>query len=611
MTDVYTTEANFRLAPDDNCLNAMIGLAKSNPHLVLFSRPRNYQWVNVTAGDFLGEVYAVAKGLIQAGVQPGDKVALLSATRYEWALADFAIWAAGAASVPIYPSSSASQVQWIIEDSQAVFALTESRDHTDMMTNLVLGEGGVAPITSSPSKLRRVLEFNSAAIDTLMFEGRELDDDAVNQRIAGISHDDVASVVYTSGTTGNPKGCVLTHKNWIHQIRALLTHPIGAIARPGVRVATYLPMAHVLARAVAIGLTIGGATQSHWSDTSTLTLELQRVRPQMVLGVPRVFEKVCNAAFNKAQDSGAVKAGIFRAAERTAIEYSKALDTPEGPSRKLEMRRAVANKLVYSKIKEALGGQVEFCITGGSAMNPELGHFFRGMGIPAYEGYGLTETTAAAAVNFGTNTKIGSVGQPLAGYSARISEDGEVLIKGDGVFREYYNNPEATEEALEDGWFNTGDLGEIDENGYITITGRKKDLIVTAGGKNISPQPLEEVLRQHPLISQALVTGDGKPYVGVLLTLDPDQLQRWKAEHNIPEGREVKDLVTDVTLRAEIQDAVNMANALVSHSEQIKRFWILDRDLTEDANELTPTMKVKRNVVFQRFAEDIDKLYAR
>lgn len=609
--EIYATEASFTLAESDNCLSAMVGLARSNPHLVLFTRPRNYDWVNVTAGEFLTEVIETAKGLIAMGVEAGDRVAMLSTTRYEWQLMDFAIWAAGAASVPIYPSSSDTQIQWIIEDSGAVLAVTESRDNTDSLANVLLNDDGVAPLTDSPTKLRRVLEFNSAAVDMLKFEGRNVEDAVVEERMAGITHESLASLVYTSGTTGRPKGCFLTHKNWIHQIRALLTHPIGQIAHPGTRVVTYLPLAHVLARAVALALVIGGATQSHWSDTSTLTMELQRSRPHVVLGVPRVFEKVRNAAYNKAVDGGPIKGGIFRAAEATAIEYSRALDTEEGPSRALELRRKVADKLVYSKIKDALGGQVDYCITGGSAMSPELGHFFRGIGVPAYEGYGLTETTAAAAVNFGKETKIGSVGKPLAGYAARISDESEVMIKGDGVFEGYYNNPEATEKDLVDGWFNTGDLGEIDENGFITITGRKKDLIVTAGGKNISPQPMEEILRQDPLISQALVVGDGKPYVGVLVTLDPDELARWKATHNIPESRELKDFVSDPALRAEVQDAVNMANATVSHAEQIKKFWILDRDLSEEENELTPTLKVKRNVVFQRFADDIENLYAR
>ncbi|WIM67102.1 long-chain fatty acid--CoA ligase [Corynebacterium breve] len=607
----FETPADFTVAPTETCLSALIGLCRANPHLVLFTRPHNYEWVNVTAGEFLDEIYEVAKGLINAGVEPGDRVALLSTPRYEWSLLDYAIWAAGGAVVPIYPSSSGSQVQWIIEDSGAVLAITESREHTDLMTNLVLDDEGSPRIIGSPTKLRRVLELNASAIDTLKFEGRNITDEAVDERIRNVKQDDLGSLVYTSGTTGKPKGCILTHKNWIHQIRGLQTHPIGAIARPGMRMVTYLPMAHVLARAVSLAVTIAGGTQSHWNDPGTLTMELQRTRPHLVLGVPRVFEKVRNAAYNKAADGSAIKAGLFRRAEKVAIEYSKALDTEAGPSRKLEVQRNLFEKLVYSKIKDALGGQVDFCITGGSAMSPELGHFYRGMGVPAYEGYGLTETTAAAAVNFGEETKIGSVGKPVGGYSAMVNDDGEILIKGAGVFTGYLNNDEATKESLVDGWFNTGDLGEIDDNGFITITGRKKDLIVTAGGKNISPQPMEEIIRQAPLISQALVVGDGKPFVGVLVTLDSDELARWKADRNIPENKQVRDLAEDIALRAEVQDAVNMANATVSHAEQIKKFRILDRDLSEEDNELTPTLKVKRNVVFQRFAEDIDKLYKR
>ncbi len=607
----YTTPAEFTLRDDDNCLSAMFATARSRPHGVLFTRPANYEWVNVTAGEFRDEVYEVAKGLIAMGVEPGDRIALLSATRYEWSLLDFAIWAAGAASVPIYPSSSLNQIQWIIEDSGAVLAITESREHTSQMEHLVLQPDGTPQLVGSPTKLRRILEINSSAVETLKFEGRSLGDEEVDRRVAGIRHEDLASLVYTSGTTGNPKGCILTHRNWITQIRSLLSHPVGAIVAPGTRVLTYLPMAHVLARAVSLAVAIGGATQSHWADTSTLTVEFQRTRPHLILGVPRVFEKVRNGAANKAADAGPVKARIFHLAEKTAVEYSHAMDTEEGPSRVLAAKHRLYDRLVYSKLRAAVGGAVKYCITGGSPMRAELAHFFRGVGLPVYEGYGLTETCAAAAVDF-TDQKIGTVGQPLGGFSVKINDAGEICIKGEGVFQGYWNNPEATAETLDaEGWFNTGDLGEIGEDGHITITGRKKDLIVTAGGKNVSPAPLEEVLSSHPLISQALVVGDGKPFIGALVTLDEDALLRWKLDHNIPENRSVKELAHDPALRGEIQDAVNLANAQVSQAEGIKKFRILDRDLTEEENELTPTMKVKRNVVFRRYAEDIEEIYQR
>ncbi|AKK09343.1 AMP-forming long-chain acyl-CoA synthetase [Corynebacterium testudinoris] len=606
----YSTPAEFEIAPGETCLTAMLDMAKARPHGVMFTRPANYEWVNVTSREFVEEVYEVAKGLIAAGVEHGDRVALVSATRYEWSLLDFAIWAAGAVSVPVYPSSSLSQMQWIIEDSGAVLAITETRDHSELLGHLVLQEDGTPGLQGSPSQLRRVLEINSSAVATLKFEGRGIEDAEVDARIANTSTDDLASLVYTSGTTGRPKGCRLSHRNWLSEVRALLTHPIGGIAVPGTRVLTFLPLAHVLARAVSLSVAIGGATQNHWSDFSTLSVEFARSRPNLILGVPRVFEKVRNSAAANAADGGALKSSIFAGAEKTAIEYSRALDTPEGPSRVLVARHKVFDRLVYSKIRAAIGDSVKYCITGGSAMSHDLLHFFRGLGVTIYEGYGLTETAAAAAVDF-DDQKIGTVGRPVGGTTIRINEDGEILIKGDIVFDGYWNNDEATEESMEDGWYNTGDLGELLESGHLVITGRKKDLIVTAGGKNVSPGPMEDSLRSHPLVSQAMVVGDGKPFIGLLVTLDEDAMTRWKLNHNIPENKSLSDLATNPSLRAEIQDAVNSVNNTVSHAEGIKKFYILDRDLTEEENELTPTLKVKRNIVAQRYADAINHLYKR
>lgn len=603
------TPAKFEIEDGETCLTRMMATAKARPHGVMFTRPASYEWVNVTAKQFVEEVYAVAKGLIAAGVEQGDRVVLLSNTRYEWSLLDFAIWAAGAASVPIYPSSSLSQIQWIVEDSGAVLAITESREHSELVAHLKLQDDGKPALKNSPSQLRRILEINSSAIDTLMFEGCELSNDVVDARIAATKTDDLASLVYTSGTTGRPKGCMLTHRNWLAETLGLLTNPIGGIAVPGNHVLTFLPLAHVLARAVSLAVAMSGASQNHWSDFSTITIEFQRSRPNLILGVPRVFEKVRNGAAAKAKDGGAVKGAIFRESEKVAIEYSRALDTAEGPDRVLRAKHKLFDRLVYSTIREAMGGEVKYCITGGSAMSHDLLHWFRGIGVTIYEGYGLTEVAAAAAVDF-ENQKIGTVGPPLEGTTIRVNDDGEILIKGDIVFKGYWNNPEATAESLEDGWYNTGDLGEIMDSGHVVITGRKKDLIVTAGGKNVSPGPMEDMLRAHPLISQAMVVGDGKPFIGVLLTLDEDALKRWKAEHNIPANRTMKEVATDATLRAEIQDAINQVNTTVSHAEAIKKFFILESDLTEEDNELTPTMKVKRYVVAQRYAAAIDQIYS-
>jgi possible long-chain-fatty-acid--coA ligase len=583
--------------------------AKKRPHGVMFTRPANYEWVNVTGKEFIDEVFEVAQGLIALGVEQGDRIALISATRYEWSLLDYAIWAAGAASVPVYPSSSASQVRWIIEDSGAVLAITETREHSELVENLVLQDDGEPNLKGSPSQLRRVLEINSSAIDTLKFEGRSVGTDEVSARIAATNTDDLASLVYTSGTTGRPKGCILTHRNWLSEARALTTNPIGVFAVPGSHTLTFLPLAHVFSRAVSIAVALRGASQNHWSDFSTISIEFARSRPNVILGVPRVFEKVRNSAASKAADSG-IKSFLFEQSEKIAIEYSKALDTPDGPDRLLKIKHKLFDKLVYSTIRQGVGGNVRYCITGGSAMGHDLLHWFRGIGVPIYEGYGLTETAAAAAVDY-VDQSIGTVGPPLGGVTLRINDDGEVCIKGGMVFEGYWNDPEATEEAFEDGWYNTGDLGEIDDDGKLTITGRKKDLIVTAGGKNVSPGPMEDILRGHPLISQAMVVGDGKPFVGALITLDPDILKRWKLDHNIPENRSMDDIATDATLRAEVQDAVNKVNSTVSHAEGIKKFYILESDLTEDENELTPTMKVKRNVVAQRYASAIEHIYKR
>lgn len=606
----FSVPAEFSIGENETCLTALIAQVKARPYGVLFSRPADFEWINVTAQTFLDEVFEVAKGIISVGVEQGDRVALLANTRYEWSVLDYAIWAAGASSVPIYSSSSLSQVQWIIEDSGSVLAITETSDHTDLMKHLVLGDDGTPALKGSNSQLRRILEINSSALDTLKFEGRDLSDDRVWDRINSTRSSDLASLVYTSGTTGRPKGCQLTHYNWLAEVRSLLTNPVGAIAVPGTRILTFLPLAHVLARAVSLAFAIGGATQSHWSDFSTLALEFQRARPNLILGVPRVFEKVRNSAAANAADGGPVKAALFARAEKTAIEYSRALDTDEGPGRTLVLSHKVFDKLVYAKIRAAIGDSVQYVITGGSAMGHELLHFFRGVGIPIYEGYGLTETAAAAAVDF-EDQKIGTVGKPLGGMTIRINDEGEILIKGEMVFEGYWNNPEATTEALTDGWFNTGDLGELLDSGHLVITGRKKDLIVTAAGKNVSPGPMEDIVKAHPLVSQAMVVGDGKPFVGLLVTLDPDNLKRWKLNRNIPESRSLQELATDAALRAEVQDAINNANATVSHSEAIKRFFILDRDLTEEDDELTPTLKVKRNVVVRRYSDAIDHIYRR
>ena len=607
----YSTEAKYAVGEKETVVTAMQELVAKRPKLVMFTRPKNFEWVNVTAQEFHDEAFAVAKGLIANGVQKGDRVALLSETRYEWNLINIAIWMAGATIVPIYGSSSAGQIRWIIEDSGAVFAITEGRQHTERMKNLIIDDSGHAPLSESPTQLRRVLEINAAAVDTLMYEGRDIDDAEVQDRIDASTSADLASVIYTSGTTGRPKGCMLDHSNWLSEVRAILTNDIGVIARPGNRILTFLPLAHVLANAVSLASIVGGATQSHWADTTTVTLEFQRSRPHLILGVPRVFEKVRDSAQAGAKEKGAFGMALFERAEAAAIEYSKALDTPAGPSTAQKLRLKMYDKLLFAKIKAAMGEAVQYTISGGSALSSDLGHFFRGLGVTVYEGYGLTESTAAITVNTPTDQVIGTVGRPVGGCSVKIADDGEILLKGPVVFKGYWQNDEATEKTFDGEWFKTGDLGELDDTGHLRVTGRKKDLIVTAGGKNVSPGPMEDRMRSHPLVSQAVVIGDGRPFISVLITLDEEAVGKWKAEHNVPEQTTVRELAANAVLRAEIQDAVNAANELVSHAEAIKKFHILPRDLSEEEGEMTPTMKVKRNIVVDKFAREVEDMYHR
>ena len=601
----YSSEALYTIGENETCLTVLRENTRRRPQTVLYSRPRKFEWVDVRADEFLREVYDVAKGLIANGVGQGDRVVLMSDTRYEWNLFDFAIMAAGAVSVPVYPSSSTSQCEWIVEDSGAVIGIAEKSGHATRLNTFV---HATAP--AEGAHLDRVLSITDGAVETLTAEGKDISDEEVEARIAATKSSDVASLVYTSGTTGRPKGCRLLHSNWLGEARALLTHPIGGIAVEGNRALTFLPLAHVLSRAVSLASTLGGATQSHWSEMSTLVPEFSRAEPHIILGVPRVFEKVHAGVKSKAVDGGGIGAKVFPLAEKTAVEYSKALDGGQGPGVLLKARRALFDKLVYGKVRAALGGSLQYCISGGSALNPELMHFFRGIGVRIYEGYGMTQTTAAIAVNFEPDNIIGTVGRPVGGNTVRIAEDGEILMKGTVVFDGYWNNEEATKDSFdEEGFLRSGDLGALLPTGHLKITGRKKEIIVTAGGKNVSPGPLEDILRAAPLISQAMVVGDNEKFIGSLITLDEEALVGWKKRNGIAEHVTVKELAKNPVLRTEIQDAINEANDTVSHSEGIKKFRICARDFTEEDGEMTPSMKVKRFVVSQHFADDIAWIY--
>ncbi|MDG3012662.1 long-chain fatty acid--CoA ligase [Rhodococcus sp. D2-41] len=597
----FACNATFGIGDDESIVRSVFTQAEQHPARVLFSRPVGTGWQDVTAAGFAELVTGVAKGLIAEGVAPGDRVILLAATRFEWTLLDFAIWAAGAVTVPIYDSSSSDQVHWIASDSAAVLAVVETGDHAALFDR-----------TDLPEALHKIVTIDDGAVDALVAAGVGVPEADLTARLDGVRADAPASLVYTSGTTGRPKGCVLTHRNFLAEVRGILTSSIGRTAAyPGRRILTFLPLAHVLARAVSLAAFEAGATQAHWSDFKTITGQFARFAPHTILGVPRVFEKVRDAAAKQAETGGAAKARIFAFAERTAIRYSQAQDGPRSVPVGLKLQHTLCDRLVYAKLRAALGGSCEVTISGGGALADRIGHFFRGLGVPIYEGYGLTETTAAHCVNMPGAQRIGTVGRPLGGNSVRIAEDGEIELGGGVVFGGYWNNEAATADALYDGWLRTGDLGRLDEDGYLRITGRKKDLLITAGGKNVAPGPMEDRLRSHTLVSQAVVVGDGRPFIGALLTVDPETFDDWKSAHGKAADATIAHLRADADLLSELQLAVEDANSGVSHAESIKKFVVLERDLTEESGELTPTLKVKRHVVAERFADEIDGLYVR
>ncbi len=556
-------------------------------------------WDEVTCGQFREQVLDLARGLIAAGVEPGTRVGLMSRTRYEWTLIDYAIWSCGAVTVPLYESSSAEQVHWILADSAATACFVETGRHTAV----------VAEVRDQLSDLKDVWQIEDGALATLVEAGRAVDPSEVDRRRRELRADDLATIIYTSGTTGRPKGCLLTHRNILTDVTAAISG-LPSILRPGASTLLFLPLAHSFARLIQAGVVAQRVLTAHAPDTRELTADLASRRPTFVLAVPRVFEKVYSGARQKAQDTGRV--GIFDRAEKVAVAYSRALDSPGGPGVALRLQHAIFDRLVYRKVRAALGGRCTAAISGGAPLGERLGHFFRGFGINIHEGYGLTETSPAIALNQEGAVRIGTVGRPLPGVTARIGDDGELLVKGDIVFKGYLNNPQATAEAINaDGWFHTGDLAELDDDGFIRIVGRKKEIIVTAGGKNVAPAVLEDRLRGHPLVSHCMVVGDGKPFVGALITIDEDAWPRWLAEHDKPLDAIVTDLRDDEDLRRDIQNGVDEANKAVSNAEAIKVFRILGSDFTEPSGELTPSLKVRRGVVLKKFAGDIASIYVK
>ncbi|MEU4773343.1 long-chain fatty acid--CoA ligase [Micromonospora sp. NPDC023644] len=571
--------------------------AEVAPDEVQFVRPAGGAWADVTCRQFRDEVVAAARGLVAAGVQPGDRVGLMSRTRYEWTLLDYAIWAAGAVTVPVYETSSADQAAWILSDSGAVACVVESNAHATL----------IAGVRDRLPDLRDVWQIELDAVAELVRSGASVDPAEIDRRRAAVRADDLATIIYTSGTTGRPKGCVLTHRNMYADIANAVPVLPNLFGR-GASTLLFLPLAHAFARLIQIGVVQARATMRHCADPKNLVAELQEFRPTFVLSVPRVFEKVYNGAKQKAEADG--KGRIFARAEQVAIAYSEALETRGGPGLALRAQHALFDKLVYRKLRAALGGRCRDAISGGAPLGARLGHFFRGIGVNVCEGYGLTETSPAASANLPDATRIGSVGRPLPGVTIRIDDDGEILISGDLIFQGYWRNEAATAEALSaDGWFRTGDLGQLDDDGFLSITGRKKEIIVTAGGKNVAPAVLEDQVRAHPLVSQCVVVGDRAPFIAALVTIDEEALPRWLASAGLPEDTPVEKLRDHEGLRAEIQGAVDAANQAVSKAEAIKVFRILPHDFTEATGELTPSLKVKRQVVHTSYAAEIADIY--
>ncbi|MBI3212441.1 MAG: long-chain fatty acid--CoA ligase [Mycobacterium sp.] len=590
--------ASFTVAETDNIVSVVYEHERDDPNHPIYQRLVDGNWVDVSCAQAAAQIRSTAQGLIANGVAPGDRVAIMSATRYEWAILDLAILSVGALTVPIYETSSAEQVRWVLSDSGAVLLFAETDAHAKI----------AAELADDLPDLRRVFHINTAdpkALDELAADGAAVDPAEVANRVAGIRATDPATLIYTSGTTGRPKGCQLTHSNLLYEVRGAKAS-MPTLLASGQRLLVFLPLAHVLARALTIGAFHNKVTVGFTSDIKNLIPMLSVFKPTVVVSVPRVFEKVYNTAEQNAANDG--KGKIFAIAAKTAIEYSEALDAG-GPGLLLRLRHAVFDKLVYGKLRAALGGDCTASISGGAPLGARLCHFYRGVGLTIYEGYGLTETSAAITVNQVGAIKVGSVGKLLPGNSMRVADDGELLVRGGVVFAGYWHNETATAEAIVDGWFHTGDLGAVDDDGFLKIVGRKKEIIVTAGGKNVAPAVLEDELRAHPLISQAMAVGDAQPFIGALITIDPEAFVGWKERHGKGAGASVGDLATDPDLLAEVERAVKDANQQVSHAESIRKFRILPVDFTEATGELTPTLKVKRKVVAEKFAGDIDALY--
>jgi long-chain acyl-CoA synthetase len=597
------------LDPESNVTDLLLEQHAKDPVHALYSRKGPSGWTDVSVQHFLQQVTALAKGLIAGGITPGETVAVMSATRYEWTVVDFAIWFAGGVTVPIYETSSAAQVEWILHDSGARRVFVEDQAKAALVQGVldastVLGDRLVAVVR---------MEHDGAApnLASLAAAGTGVTDAELERHRTAASLADVASLVYTSGTTGKPKGCEITHANFALVAKNIVLFLPELLMQPRSRTLMFLPLAHVLARAVQVVCLSSGSTLGHTASAKELLDDLASFKPSFLLVVPRIFEKVYAGASQKAAAAG--KDRIFTAAAAAAIDYSKALDAASrgngsGPGLLLRARHAVFDRLLYPRLRQAFGGQLRYTVSGASPLSSNDAHFFRGAGVPVLEGYGLTETTAPCTVNTPARTKVGTVGIPVPGTTVRVADDGEILVKGIGVFKGYHANEAANAEAFVDGFFRTGDLGSLDEDGFLTITGRKKDLLVTAGGKNVAPGPLEEKIREHQLVGQAVVIGDGRPFVSALVNLDPEGLHDWCTARKAPVMAPA-EAAADQTVRAAIQEAIDAANLTVSKAESIRSFVILDADFTVESGHLTPSLKLKRAAVVRDYEQQINRIY--
>lgn len=584
--------------PQANVTDLLVERVKLTPQLALFAVPAGDGWRDVTAAEFQSQVIALAKGFAAAGIQPGDKVGFIARTTYEWSLVDFALFFAGAVMVPIYETSSAAQVAWNLTDSGAIACIVESPEHS----------ARVAEVRGDLPLIRSVWAMHEGDLEKLVSQGKDVTDAEIERRRTIANGADIATLIYTSGSTGRPKGCVLTHSNFVELTRNSAKALSEVVETPGASTLLFITTAHVFARFISLLTVHAGVKTGHQPDTRHLLPALESFQPTFLLAVPRVFEKVYNSAEQKAEAGGRGK--IFRSAAQTAVDHSILEQDGKRIPFLMKTKFWLFDRLVYSKLRAAMGGKVVYAVSGSAPLGSRLGHFFHSLGITILEGYGLTETTAPATVNLATRSKIGSVGPVLPGVGVRLADDGEIQVRGIDVFKEYWRNPEATAAAFDGDWFKTGDIGTFDEEGFLTITGRKKEIIVTAGGKNVAPAVLEDPIRANPIIGQVVVVGDQKPFIAALVTLDPEMLPTWLANNGLAADMPLAECAGNAAIRAEVQRAIDRANKNVSRAESIRKFTILADEWTEASGHLTPKMSIKRNVIMDDYSGAIDDIYA-